>query len=232
MEISFNKLFKGIETEWNSLVDDCYIDYFSKKDTAYLDNSSPKDPCQIALMRFIKYKTDFEFYPKKLIESRFLNRASLAIGIISNIDITIKVFSGSLPISLLKLEKNIPNLIIDNKTILPIISLPYNIISIEYECEYQPDITIIYADVNYKLISHLSVTCWNMNNSFYIQRGCALKNSFPEFTYHDLPNMFEEQWVRMVRRKKEWLKVIEEELVKKTWHPSRFMEWCLDINGE
>lgn len=32
----------------------------------------------------------------------------------------------------------------------------------------------------------------------------------------------------MIKRKKEWLRDIEEELIQKTWHPRRLL-WCLDV---
>lgn len=35
----------------------------------------------------------------------------------------------------------------------------------------------------------------------------------------------------MTEKKKEWLRVIEEELIQRTWHPSR-LEWCLDLTEQ
>jgi hypothetical protein len=41
-------------------------------------------------------------------------------------------------------------------------------------------------------------------------------------------NIYESRY--FITLKKKELKIFEEELIKKTWHPNRFFDWCLSID--
>jgi hypothetical protein len=48
------------------------------------------------------------------------------------------------------------------------------------------------------------------------------------FNYH---RYFEEEYYKSIKIKKQ-LSIINKELIEKTWHPSRFFNWCLDIDEQ
>jgi hypothetical protein len=59
------------------------------------------------------------------------------------------------------------------------------------------------------------------NNIDKIDFNLLSKNKFNGLYYINRTNIF---------KKKKLLKIYEKELIEKTWHPSRFLNWCLDID--
>lgn len=183
MEISFKPLFEGIKKEWSKVMDKGVQNYFS--------NDLSKDTRQEALLNLINNKSDFEFYERKIEDGRQLGRAHLIIGVYSDMDTQIEISTEDVIISTLKLEKNSPQFIIGNKSILPSICL-YSTIRLN-QYDEGANIKIIYAEVDFKLIQSLAETRWKITNekneSFYILKGIITDMCCQEYNYYDVPDM-------------------------------------------
>lgn len=180
MEISFTPLFDEIKNEWCKVLDKGFYNYFSSKSN------------DIALLNLIKNKSLFEFYEKKIDDSIPLNKAPLIIGVYSDMNTHIDIYTDDFIISTLTLEKNNPQLIIGNKKIIPYLSCPYSTIKITKH-HHQANINIIYAEVDFRLSQRLAETKWKISNEnhnlFYIFNGYFQNTCFQEHVYYNVPDI-------------------------------------------
>ena len=78
-------------------------------------------------------------------------------------------------------------------------------------------------NLNWKYLSLNPNISYNFVESYleFIDFESLSENNFNGINY---------QWIDLQKKKKEMIKIFEEELIKKTWHPSRFLGWCLEYN--
>lgn len=225
--MTFFEIFcKDLEIEWFKLLNEGIDQYFLQKNgeldtTTFLESGK-------AILRLAQYNSDFELYVEDLDNTCLLSRHCIAIGVISDINTTIDVIIDSITITTLNLQKDIPQLIVMNKSILPLLALVYvqrRIIKHNPEAH----IKVIYAQLNNPIRTHIARTSWRLEDTcFYIHGGVINTKALSNYKYEILPSIIE-PWRRLLKKKIEWIKIIEEELIEKTWHPSRFFDWCLDI---
>jgi hypothetical protein len=225
--MTFFEIFcKDLEIEWFKLLNEGIDQYFLQKNgeldtTTFLESGK-------AILRLAQNKSDFELYVEDLDNTCLLSRHCIAIGVISDINTTIDVIIDSITITTLNLQKDIPQLIVMNKSILPLLALVYvqrRIIKHNPEAH----IKVIYAQLNNQIRTHIARTSWRLEDTcYYIHGGVINTKALSNYKYEILPSIIE-PWRRLLKKKIEWIKIIEEELIEKTWHPSRFFDWCLDI---
>lgn len=229
--VVFNDFFTELETEWCKLYDSGIEQYFQQKDG---NNNTTSDASSKAILRLANNQTSFELFIKNLSDNCHLSRYCIAVGVMSDLDTTIDVMVRSHIVSTLHLKKDVPEFIVMHKTILPIISLVF----VEQQIiTHNPNsnIKVIYAHLNNKYRTDFAITSWKINKEndewFYINGGILYTEASQEEEYKILPLLIE-PWKRMVEKKQAWIEMIEEELIEKTWHPSRFYEWCLSIDDK
>lgn len=227
--MTFFEIFcKDLEIEWFRLVNEGIEQYFLKRNCGELDTTTFIESGK-AISRLVQNKSDFELYVEDLDDTCFLSRHCIAIGVISDINTTIDVIVDSITITTLNLQKDIPQLIVMNKTVLPLVALVY----VERRIiKHNPKahIKVIYAHINHQIRIHIAKKSWTFEDAcYYIHNGVINTKAMSNYKYEILPSIIE-PWRRLLKKKIEWIKIIEQELIEKTWHPSRFFDWCLDVN--
>lgn len=227
--VVFDNFFNDLETEWYKLVDEGIEYYFQHK---YENNNITSDESSKAILRLANNQTPFELFRKDLNDNCHLSRHCIAVGVVSDSDTIVDVVVCSQMISTLHLKKDVPELIVMNKTILPVVALVY----VEQEIiKHNPNahIKVIYAHLNNEYRTNFAITSWKIqtedNEWFHIYGGVLRTKASSEFEYKTLPSLIE-PWKRMLGKKKQLTEIIEQELIEKTWHPSRFFDWCLSID--
>lgn len=224
------KLFKELETEWLILSNSGIDQYFQQKNEGY--HMTTSEESVKAILRMYLHQTPFEFFTQKLNHTDHLSRYCIAVGVVSDSDTIVDIMVHSCIISTLHLEKDVPELILTSETILPLVSL----IFVEQQIikhNRHAGIKVIYAHLNHKYRNDFSRNAWTIkkeeNEYFYIHDGILWTEPSMEHEYHILPCVTV-SWKRLMDKKKEMTNIIEHELIEKTWHPSRFVDWCLSVD--
>ncbi len=209
-----------------------YKDRFYKKEL--LDNMIKTEVGKNKWLENIE-KNEYSFYikDKDLIQKNkkydVIRCADMCIGFQSSKDVYVNLyFGGSLIIENFFLEKDKITYLQD-----PIVfnAIPYNLIQLKSEEDFE--IQCIYLFVKNEYRRFLAKSKFFFKSTIY--RGSYLSNGlnekckeqlllegFTDFSYYlDINEL-----LKMKKKNKE-IKKYREELVIKTWHPSRVEKWCM-----
>ena len=230
-----NKLFVDMYKNLCETVEDydiIYKDRFYKKDM--LDDMIKTEVGKNKWLDNIE-KNEYSFYlkDKDLIQKNkkydVLRCADMCIGFQSSKDVYVNLyFGGSLIIENLFLEKDMIIYLQD-----PIVfnAIPYNLIQLKSEKDFEIQCIYIYLKNEYRRFLAQSKFFFKSTiyREIYLLNGLneekkeqLLLEGFTDFSsYLDINEL-----LKMKKKNKE-IKKYREELVIKTWHPSRVEEWCL-----
>ncbi len=209
-----------------------YKDRFYKKDM--LDDMIKTEVGKNKWLENIE-KNEYSFYikDKDLIEKNkkydVIRCADMCIGFQSSKDVYVNLyFGGSLIIENLFLEKDKITYLED-----PIVftAIPYNLIQLKSEEDFE--IQYIYLFVKNEYRRFLAKSKFFFKSTFY--RGSYLSNGLNEKCkeqlllegFTDFSSYLDINELLKMKKKNKEIKKYREELVIKTWHPSRVEEWCM-----
>ena len=174
-------------------------------------------------------------YAVKHLGGTIPRQADLLVGFFAEEPTNFKLFIGGVPVCTHDLKKRQFTYAYEGRCAIPLISLRFHevitvptIPGVPFYCVYallQPD--------ERRTIAHNRIVCaLNDNSQTYYSSGMHYRSTEPldASTSIEFPDMFPK--IDYAGMSLERTCILREDLAKKTWHPSRFREWCLEYDDE
>lgn len=230
-------VYRELEKQWSNLIHDPAgpRHYCESR----MNETMPHNIRRYKHMGMVRLVTNKSRLEMEVIESpestnHFIPRfGDVLVGVVLHGSVsraTVHLEVGRQRVCTLNLLRDEPHMVLGGVNFIPIVALPYH--QLVFSCSEPVTLDLIYGYLLVDSRTNLVLNSWSIEFSDgWLNVASGMGHLGTEPLHKVLPRLpVTEPWKAQMARQHERTRMFEEELVKVTWHPVRFQQWCLDLS--